>query len=93
MNDDGTMARLPDLIKMAEQHDLKICTIKDMIKYRMRNERLVRRGAETTLPTDFGGDFRLIVYENDVDELTMSPWSKEKSIPMNQSLCGSIRNA
>jgi 3,4-dihydroxy 2-butanone 4-phosphate synthase / GTP cyclohydrolase II len=68
MNDDGTMARLPDLMVMAEHHGLKICTIKDLIKYRMRNERLVRRGAETTLPTDFGGDFRLIVYENDVDE-------------------------
>jgi 3,4-dihydroxy 2-butanone 4-phosphate synthase/GTP cyclohydrolase II len=68
MNDDGTMARLPDLMVMAESHGLKICTIKDLIKYRMHNERLVRRGAETTLPTDFGGDFRLIVYENDVDK-------------------------
>jgi 3,4-dihydroxy 2-butanone 4-phosphate synthase/GTP cyclohydrolase II len=68
MNDDGTMARLPDLMVMAERHGLKICTIKDLIKYRMHNERLVRRGAETTLPTDFGGDFRLIVYENDVDK-------------------------
>lgn len=68
MNEDGTMARLPDLIKMAEHHDLKICTIKDMIKYRMLTERLVRRGAETVLPTDFGGEFRLIVYENDVDQ-------------------------
>jgi len=68
MNDDGTMARLPDLMVMAERHGLKICTIKDLIKYRMHNERLVRRGAETMLPTDFGGDFRLIVYENDVDK-------------------------
>jgi 3,4-dihydroxy 2-butanone 4-phosphate synthase / GTP cyclohydrolase II len=67
MNEDGTMARLPDLIKMAELHDLKICTIRDLIKYRMRHERLVRRGAETVLPTEVAGDFRLIVYENDVD--------------------------
>ncbi|MEW6349552.1 MAG: bifunctional 3,4-dihydroxy-2-butanone-4-phosphate synthase/GTP cyclohydrolase II [Thermodesulfobacteriota bacterium] len=67
MNDDGTMARLPDLMVMAEHHGLKICTIRDIIKYRMRTERLVRRGAQTVLPTDFGGDFRLIVYENDVD--------------------------
>jgi 3,4-dihydroxy 2-butanone 4-phosphate synthase / GTP cyclohydrolase II len=51
MNDDGTMARLPDLIVMAERHGLKICTIKDLIKYRMRNERLVRRDAEATLST------------------------------------------
>ncbi len=69
MNDDGTMARLPDLVTIAEHHGIKICTIKDLIQYRMRNERLVRRGAETILPTDAGGDFRLIVYENDVDKL------------------------
>jgi 3,4-dihydroxy 2-butanone 4-phosphate synthase / GTP cyclohydrolase II len=69
MNDDGTMARLPDLMIMAEKHGLKICTIKDIIQHRMRTERLVRRRAETLLPTDFGGDFRLIAYENDVDRL------------------------
>ncbi len=68
LNEDGTMARLPDLMVMAEHHDLKICTIKDLIQYRMRTEKLVRRGAETVLPTEFGGDFRLIVYENDVDQ-------------------------
>lgn len=67
LNEDGTMARLPDLMVMAEHHGLKICTIRDLIKYRMRTEKLVRRGAETTLPTEFGGDFRLIVYENEVD--------------------------
>lgn len=68
MNDDGTMARLPELMVMAEQHNLKICTIKDIIQYRMRHERLVRRGAETTLPTEYG-DFKLIGYENEVDKL------------------------
>ncbi len=67
MNDDGSMARLPDLMVMAERHGIKICTIKDLIQYRMKTERLVRRGAETVLPTDYGGEFRLIVYENDVD--------------------------
>jgi len=67
MNEDGTMARLPDLIKMADLHNLKICTIRDLIKYRMRHERLVRRGAETVLPTAVAGEFRFIVYENDVD--------------------------
>ncbi len=67
LNEDGTMARLPDLMVMAERHNLKICTIKDLIQYRMRNEKLVRKGAETVLPTEFGGDFRLIVYENEVD--------------------------
>lgn len=68
MKDDGTMARMPDLLKFAETHGLKVCTIKDLIRYRMKTERLVRRGAETVLPTDYG-DFRLIVYENDVDKL------------------------
>ena len=67
LNEDGTMARLPDLMVMAKHNNLKICTIKDLIQYRMRTEKLVRRGAETVLPTEFGGDFRLIVYENDVD--------------------------
>jgi 3,4-dihydroxy 2-butanone 4-phosphate synthase / GTP cyclohydrolase II len=67
MKDDGTMARIPDLTVLAEHHGIKICTIKDLIKYRMHTERLVRRSAQTNLPSDFGGDFRLIVYENDVD--------------------------
>lgn len=69
LNEDGTMARLPDLKVMAERFGLKICTIKDLIQYRMRTETLVRRGAETVLPTGFGGEFKLIVYENDVDNL------------------------
>ena len=67
MNEDGSMARLPQLTEIAERHSIKICTIKDLIGYRMCHERLVRRGAETTLPTEFGS-FRLIVYENDVDK-------------------------
>jgi len=67
LKEDGTMARIPDLMKIAEQHNLKICTVRDLIRHRMRTERLVRRGAETRLPTEFG-DFRLIVYENDVDK-------------------------
>jgi len=69
MKDDGTMARLPDLVELAEQFNLKIATIKDLIRYRMRTESLVRRAAETVLPTEFGGEFRLYVYENDVDHL------------------------
>jgi 3,4-dihydroxy 2-butanone 4-phosphate synthase / GTP cyclohydrolase II len=68
LNEDGTMARLPDLTVMAEHHNIKICTIRDIIQYRMRHERLVRRSAETKLPTEFG-EFRLIGYENDVDKL------------------------
>ena len=61
------MARLPDLEVFAEKHGLKIGTIADLISYEMRNEQLVRRVVETKLPTRYGGEFRLIVYENDVD--------------------------
>ncbi len=68
MNEDGTMARMPQLEVFAAEHDLKIITIADLVAYRMRNELLVRRAAETTLPTPFGGEFKAIVYENDVDK-------------------------
>ncbi len=68
MNEDGTMARMPDLEIFAQKYDLKIVTIADLIDYRMQNESLIRRLAEATIPTGFGGDFRIIVYENDVDE-------------------------
>ncbi|AMV72185.1 bifunctional 3,4-dihydroxy-2-butanone-4-phosphate synthase/GTP cyclohydrolase II [Desulfuromonas carbonis] len=68
MNDDGTMARMPELRKFSEKHGLKIVTIADLVAYRMRKELLVRRAAETVLPTPFGGEFRAIAYENDVDD-------------------------
>ena len=68
MNDDGTMARMPQLREFAARHDLKIVTIADLVAYRMRKELLVRRAAETKLQTVFGGDFRAIVYENEVDQ-------------------------
>lgn len=67
MNDDGTMARLPDLKKFAKQHDLKITKVTDIIAYRMRNERFVHQVAETVLPTPFG-DFRAIAFVNDIDD-------------------------
>ncbi|PKN71305.1 MAG: bifunctional 3,4-dihydroxy-2-butanone-4-phosphate synthase/GTP cyclohydrolase II [Deltaproteobacteria bacterium HGW-Deltaproteobacteria-12] len=68
MKDDGTMARMPDLEIFAETHKLKIVTIADLIDYRMQNESLIRRMAEATIPTSFGGDFKIIVYENDADD-------------------------
>ncbi|MHB8110567.1 MAG: bifunctional 3,4-dihydroxy-2-butanone-4-phosphate synthase/GTP cyclohydrolase II [Syntrophorhabdaceae bacterium] len=70
MNEDGTMARMPDLEIFAEKHGLKIVTIADLIKYKTKNERLVRRVAETRIPTRFAGEFTLIAYENDVDKKT-----------------------
>jgi 3,4-dihydroxy 2-butanone 4-phosphate synthase/GTP cyclohydrolase II len=69
MNDDGTMARMPDLVSYAARHKLRIVTIKDLIRYRLRNERLVRPAAEAVMPTAIGGDFRCIVYENEIDHV------------------------
>jgi 3,4-dihydroxy 2-butanone 4-phosphate synthase/GTP cyclohydrolase II len=66
MNDDGTMARMSDLVEFGKQHDLKIVTIADLIQYRLRKETLVRRAAEASMPTAVG-DFRTVVYENDID--------------------------
>jgi len=68
MNDDGTMSRMPDLTKFAQKHDLKIVSVADLVEYRMRKELLVHRAAETNIPSYFGGDFKTIVYENDVDD-------------------------
>jgi len=69
MNEDGSMARLSDLGSYAQEHDLKIVTIKDLIRYRLRTESLVRRAAIASMPTRAGGDFRCIVYENDIDHI------------------------
>ncbi len=66
MNDDGTMARVPQLMEFAKIHNMKIITIKDLIKYRMRTERFIRRIAAVQMPTDYG-DFIAISYSNDVD--------------------------
>ena len=67
MKDDGTMARLPDLVVFAKEHGLKIITIADLIKYRLKKDKLVRRVAEATLPTKYGGEFKIILYESEVD--------------------------
>jgi 3,4-dihydroxy 2-butanone 4-phosphate synthase/GTP cyclohydrolase II len=69
MNDDGTMARMPELKKFAKEHGLKICTIADLVAYRLKNEILVRVVADAQLPSRFGGDWRAIAFENDVDRL------------------------
>lgn len=67
MNDDGTMARVPQLMEFAKKHDMKIVTVKDLIQYRMRTERFIKRVAAVQMPTNFGGDFTAIAYSNDVD--------------------------
>ena len=67
MNDDGTMARMPDLVTFAQEHKLKIATIADLIAYRRRNEKLVEAIAETSITSRFGGDFKVKIYANRVD--------------------------
>jgi 3,4-dihydroxy 2-butanone 4-phosphate synthase / GTP cyclohydrolase II len=68
MNDDGTMARVPDLIGFAQKHSLKIGTIANLIAYRLKHDRLVRRVAETTVDSSHGGTFALKVYETTTAE-------------------------
>jgi 3,4-dihydroxy 2-butanone 4-phosphate synthase/GTP cyclohydrolase II len=70
MDEDGTMARMPTLEDFSEEHGIGICTIADLVEYRIHNESFVHRAAETVIPTAFGGDFHMIAFENDVDELT-----------------------
>jgi len=69
MDEDGTMARMPALETFSDAHGIGICTIADLIEYRMRNESFVKRSAEAEIPTSIAGDFRAVVYENDVDNL------------------------
>ena len=64
MKDDGTMARLPDLLEFAKEHDLKIGSIADLIAWRRRNENLVSRMNETVINSHIGGDWRMIAYQN-----------------------------
>ena len=67
MKDDGTMARTPDLLEFAGAHGLKICAIASLIEYRRRSEKLIKRIAETAIPTEFG-NFKVIAYESVTDK-------------------------
>lgn len=68
MNEDGSMARLPDLVKFAQFHGLKVATIADLIAYRLRNDSIVERSMTTRIARKHGGDFKLIVYRNRVSD-------------------------
>lgn len=70
MNDDGTMARMPDLEAFADLHGLKIVSVKDLITYRLRNEKFITRQAETAMPLTLGGGFRAIAYLDEVTQVT-----------------------
>ncbi|PIP36592.1 MAG: bifunctional 3,4-dihydroxy-2-butanone-4-phosphate synthase/GTP cyclohydrolase II [Desulfobacterales bacterium CG07_land_8_20_14_0_80_52_14] len=69
MDEDGTMARMPALVEFSKQRDIGICTIADLIEYRMRTESFVSRAAETVIPTSIAGTFKAIVFENKIDDL------------------------
>ena len=85
MNDEGSMARRPELEVLAKEHDLKIVAISDLIQYRMRHERLVTRAAETVLPTAIAGEFKAFAYDNMVDNhqhlaLVKGQWEEDEPI-------------
>jgi 3,4-dihydroxy 2-butanone 4-phosphate synthase/GTP cyclohydrolase II len=86
MKDDGTMARMPDLEIFVKEHELKIVTIADLIDFRMQHESLIRRAATATIPTRYGGEFKLIVYENDVDEMKHVALIKGEITPEDEVL-------
>ncbi|HEX5032948.1 MAG TPA: bifunctional 3,4-dihydroxy-2-butanone-4-phosphate synthase/GTP cyclohydrolase II, partial [bacterium] len=67
MNEDGTMARMPDLEKFSAEHGIRIVSVADLVRYRLQQESLVRLASEAELPTAFG-DFRIKVFDNDVDK-------------------------
>ncbi len=85
MNDDGTMARMPDLEKFAKEHRLHIVSIADLVRYRLQHENLVRLASEATLPTEFG-EFQIKVFENDVDQLNHVALVKGKIHPEEEVL-------
>jgi len=84
LNEDGTMARLPDLVKVAKQFDLKIVTIKDLISYRLSKESIVTRQVEVDMPTQWG-DFKLVAYKVDINgeehmALVKGEWAKDEAV-------------
>jgi 3,4-dihydroxy 2-butanone 4-phosphate synthase/GTP cyclohydrolase II len=84
MNDDGTMARMPELEQLSKAHGLPIVSVADLISYRMMKDTLVRRGAEAPLPTVYG-EFRAIAYENDIDPhqhvaLVKGRWKEDEAV-------------
>jgi 3,4-dihydroxy 2-butanone 4-phosphate synthase/GTP cyclohydrolase II len=86
MNEDGTMARMPDLEKFSKEHNVGICTIADLIAYRLRTESFVHRSVTTVLPTCIAGEFKAIVYENDVDDFLHIAFVKGEIDPEKPTL-------
>lgn len=84
LNEDGSMARLPELLKVAKKHQLKIISIKDLIAYRLKNEKLVTREVEVDMPTKYG-HFKLIAYKQEVNDevhlaIVKGSWKKDEAV-------------
>lgn len=84
MNEDGTMARMPDLIKVAKEHNMKLVSIADLIAYRLRNESIIERGETVSLPTEWG-NFNITVYKQSSNglehiALTKGTWEKDEPV-------------
>ena len=91
MNDDGTMARLPQLKEFSKEHNLKICSIRDLIEYRHKNDKLIERVSQTKLPTEFG-TFDLVLYRDLIKDrlhiaLAMGEWTDEPVFVRVHSEC------
>ena len=94
MNEDGTMARLPELKVLAEQHGMKLVSIADLIAYRLEHESLIQRTADVELNTQFGA-FRAISYRqttNDVDHLAlvMGEWDSQDPVPVRMHASSTV---
>jgi 3,4-dihydroxy 2-butanone 4-phosphate synthase/GTP cyclohydrolase II len=86
MKNDGTMARQPDLMKFAKKHKLKVCTIADLIQYRLNYDFLVYRAATAPLPTRVGGQFQAVVYNTHVDQSEHLALIKGDIFPKEETL-------
>ena len=86
MNDDGTMARLPDLAKFAQFHGLKIGTIEDLVAYRMERDHFVRHVASSTMISQDGDEFDIHVYRNFIDDMEHVALSRGEAVPGKPSL-------
>jgi 3,4-dihydroxy 2-butanone 4-phosphate synthase/GTP cyclohydrolase II len=91
MNDDGTMARMPQLLGFSQQHNLKICSIATLIEYRRQTEKLIERISQTQLPTEFG-TYALILYQDLIEHkvhlaLSMGKWDNEPVLVRVHSEC------
>lgn len=86
MKDDGTMARMDDLVPFARRHGLKMGTIRDLIEYRRRHDHLVQRVAEVPFRSDYGGDWRLITYRNKIDNTDSMVLQKGQIVPGEATL-------